>query len=401
MILCQLTDLHIRAPGSLAYGRVDTNAFFEAAIEQLARLSPAPDAYLMTGDLTDFGRADEYAALVRGIAKLGKPAYLLPGNHDERSAMRTAFPDMTYLHTDLPWLQYRVDLDGSALVVLDTVVPGKSHGTLDAARLTFVEILQNDADLREPSRAASLRILDGIAPASAYAGLADVQRAYLLRDMGRLDDAIAAARASGGADDPITVRALADLYRGAQRYAEAEAMFDILVKKGGDAPDWRLIFARGAMRERTGRWTDAEADLQRALTLAPDQPEVMNYLAYAWIDRNERSDQALELLHRAVGIQPNAGHIVDSLGWAYYQRGDYEAALLHLERAIELEPDNYEVNDHLGDLYWRLGRKREARFQWTRALTMKPDEKSTARINEKVATGLPPAPKAQPLARAQ
>jgi 3',5'-cyclic AMP phosphodiesterase CpdA len=138
MILCQLTDLHIRAPGSLAYGRVDTNAFFEAAIGELARLSPAPDAYLMTGDLTDFGRADEYAALVRGIAKLGKPAYLLPGNHDERSAMRTAFPDMTYLHTDLPWLQYRVDLQGTALVVLDTVVPGKSHGTLDAARLEWL-----------------------------------------------------------------------------------------------------------------------------------------------------------------------------------------------------------------------------------------------------------------------
>ena len=92
MILCQLTDLHIRAPGSLAYGRVDTNRFFETAITELSQLSPAPDAYLLTGDLTDFGRADEYATLARGVEKLGKPAYLLPGNHDERAAMRSCLP---------------------------------------------------------------------------------------------------------------------------------------------------------------------------------------------------------------------------------------------------------------------------------------------------------------------
>jgi Flp pilus assembly protein TadD len=273
--------------------------------------------------------------------------------------------------------------------------------TLDAARLTFVELLQNDQDLRGPSRAAVLSILDGISPSSAYAGLAEVQRAFILRDMGRTDEAIAAAQSSGGVDDPVTVRALADLYRGAERYAEAEAMFDLLVKQAGDTPDWRLLFTRGAMRERVSRWSEAEADLKHALALSPDQPEVMNYLAYAWIERGERADEALALLHRAVGLQPNSGHIIDSLGWAYFQRGDYEAALIHLERAIELEPDNYEVNDHLGDLYWRLGRKREARFQWSRALTMKLDEKSAARISAKVSAGLPSPPKAPPLARAQ
>lgn len=140
MIICQLTDLHIRVPGSLAYGRVDTNAFFNAAVEELSQLQPAPDAYLLTGDLTDFGRADEYAQLVRGIERLGKPAYLLPGNHDDRVALRAAFPNHAHLHGDLPFIQYRIELGNLALVTLDTVVPEKPYGGLDAARLDWLRL---------------------------------------------------------------------------------------------------------------------------------------------------------------------------------------------------------------------------------------------------------------------
>lgn len=138
MILCQLTDMHIRAPGSLAYGRVDTNQFFGEAIEQLAALSPAPDCFTLTGDLTDFGRPDEYETLAKGVSRLGKPTYLLPGNHDERAGLRRAFPEHGYLHSDTPFVQYRVDLGGLALVALDTVVPGQSHGELDEARLAWL-----------------------------------------------------------------------------------------------------------------------------------------------------------------------------------------------------------------------------------------------------------------------
>lgn len=138
MIICQLTDMHIRAPGSLAYGRVDTNRFFNAAIEQLAELRPAPDVYLLTGDLTDFGRADEYATLAGGVARLGKSAFLLPGNHDERAGLRSAFADHRYLQSAEPFIQYRVDLGGLALIALDTVVPGQSHGALDRERLDWL-----------------------------------------------------------------------------------------------------------------------------------------------------------------------------------------------------------------------------------------------------------------------
>ncbi len=138
MIICQLTDMHIRAPGSLAYGRVDTNRFFNAAIDELAALSPVPDVFVLTGDLTDFGRADEYASLAEGVARLGKPTYLLPGNHDERLSLRKAFPTHEYLHSAMPFIQYRVDLGDLVLIALDTVVPKHGHGELDAARLDWL-----------------------------------------------------------------------------------------------------------------------------------------------------------------------------------------------------------------------------------------------------------------------
>lgn len=138
MIICQLTDMHIRAPGSLAYGRVDTNRFFSQAIDELAALCPAPDVYVLTGDLTDFGRADEYRTLAEGVARLAKPVYLLPGNHDDRRALREAFPDHRYLQGPEPFIQYRIDLGGLTLITLDTVVPEQSHGELDRDRLVWL-----------------------------------------------------------------------------------------------------------------------------------------------------------------------------------------------------------------------------------------------------------------------
>lgn len=145
MIICQLTDMHIRAPGSLAYGRVDTNRFFSQAIDELAGLRPAPDVYVLTGDLTDFGRADEYQTLAEGVARLAKPVYLLPGNHDERQAMREAFPDHRYLQGAEPFIQYRIDLGGLALITLDTVVPKHSHGELDRTRLDWLREQLDDS----------------------------------------------------------------------------------------------------------------------------------------------------------------------------------------------------------------------------------------------------------------
>jgi Flp pilus assembly protein TadD len=114
----------------------------------------------------------------------------------------------------------------------------------------------------------------------------------------------------------------------------------------------------------------------------------MNYLAYTWIEHGVNQDQALDMLHRAVELREDDGYIVDSLGWAYYRRGDFAKAVKYLERAILLEPGEATINDHLGDAFWRVGRQLEARFQWSHALRLKPEEKDVARIERKLAVGL-------------
>jgi Flp pilus assembly protein TadD len=115
----------------------------------------------------------------------------------------------------------------------------------------------------------------------------------------------------------------------------------------------------------------------------------MNYLAYTWVEKREHLDQALPMLEKAVEARPEEGFIVDSLGWAYYQLGDFKKAVGYLERAVELQPDDPVLNDHLGDAYWRVGRKAEARFQWSRALNFKPEPDTIGQIENKIENGMP------------
>ena len=119
---------------------------------------------------------------------------------------------------------------------------------------------------------------------------------------------------------------------------------------------------------------------------------VLNYLGYSWIDRGEHLDQGMKMIDKAVELRPDDGYIVDSLGWAHYRMGDYEAAVEKLEKAIELVPEDPTINDHLGDAYWRLGRLTEARYQWRRALQFGPQEDEIKPIEAKIEHGLTPPP---------
>ena len=129
------------------------------------------------------------------------------------------------------------------------------------------------------------------------------------------------------------------------------------------------------------------------MDLEPDQPFVMNYLAYSWVEQNVHLDRAEEMLIRAVELRPDDGYIVDSLGWAYYRLGDYESAVHYLEKAVELRPQDSVINDHLGDAYWQTERRMEARFQWRRALNLEPEEDQIPLIEEKLEKGLVIEPK--------
>jgi tetratricopeptide (TPR) repeat protein len=130
--------------------------------------------------------------------------------------------------------------------------------------------------------------------------------------------------------------------------------------------------------------------MQKALALFPEQPLVLNYLGYSWVDKGLHLDEGMEMIRKAVEQRPDDGYIVDSLGWAYFRTGNYDEAVKNLERAVLLKPDDPTINDHLGDAYWRAGRTLEAHFQWAQAKDFKPEPDELATLEKKLQDGLPP-----------
>jgi Flp pilus assembly protein TadD len=212
-----------------------------------------------------------------------------------------------------------------------------------------------------------------------------------LRREDRNDEALEIARQTLARTDNRNIRVqLADLLQSLDRDGEAEATFSDVISadEAKGEYDWRIYFARGGARERLGEWPRAENDLQTAMSLNPNDPTIMNYLGYSWIDRGINLDEGLSLIEGALRLDPNNGAITDSLGWAHYKLGNYERAIFYLERATELEPDISEILDHLGDAYWQVGRFKEAGYQWERALKYATTEDEIALLESKLKSGL-------------
>jgi tetratricopeptide (TPR) repeat protein len=197
--------------------------------------------------------------------------------------------------------------------------------------------------------------------------------------------------------DPTDIRsyiAYGSVLSDAKDYAEMAKVYDKAVDVIGPAPrptDWSVFFQRGIAYERLKEWDKSEPNFKKALELNPDQPQVLNYLGYSWVDMNRNLKEGMDLIRKAVELRPDDGYIVDSLGWAYYRLGQYEEAVTELERAVQLRAGDAAINDHLGDAYWRVGRKLEAGYQWQRALTMKPELTEIPKIEKKISEGLGPA----------
>ncbi|MBB3996447.1 tetratricopeptide repeat protein [Aureimonas pseudogalii] len=193
-------------------------------------------------------------------------------------------------------------------------------------------------------------------------------------------------------DDLQAHLAFADVLSADKEYGEAVGLLDRAItlapEKGPN--NWNIHYQRGIAFERLKQWDKAEPDFLKALELSPNQPQVLNYLGYSWVDMNRNLDRGLEMIRTAVDLRPNDGYIIDSLGWAYYRLGKYDDAVTQLERAVLITPADPTINDHLGDAYWRVGREREARFQWNRALVgePKPEAADVERIKGKLANGL-------------
>ncbi|HEX3538266.1 MAG TPA: tetratricopeptide repeat protein [Stellaceae bacterium] len=257
----------------------------------------------------------------------------------------------------------------------------------------LAQLLLADVLSAENKPDQSLAVLGTIPANSPYSWSARLRMAINLDTLDRTDEAIAKLKEMI-AEKPQWAGAnieLGDLFRAKKRFGEAVEAYDQAMQRiaaAGLPERWVLFYDRGVALERTGQWDRAEADLQHALQMKPDQPLVLNYLGYSWIDRGVNLDQGLEMIKKAVQLRADDGYIVDSLGWAYYRLGDYEKATENLEKAIELVPEDPTINDHLGDAYWRIGRLVEARYQWKRALQFGPEKDEVKPIEAKLENGL-------------
>jgi tetratricopeptide (TPR) repeat protein len=242
----------------------------------------------------------------------------------------------------------------------------------------------------------ALDIYQDVPENDALRETADIEISQVLENLGRRDQALSHLRdvVNDHPYDEEALSALGNLQRAHNQFDEAIASYTraIAASKKPENDNWPLYYFRGIAYERSKDWPKAEADFKHALQLFPDQPLVLNYLGYSWVDKGMNLDQAFPMLRRAVELRPTDGYIVDSLGWAEYKLGHYQQAVSDLEKAIDLKPADPTINEHLGDAYWRVGDKLDAHFQWNHARDMGPDPADLPRILKKIKFGLDAVP---------
>jgi tetratricopeptide (TPR) repeat protein len=254
------------------------------------------------------------------------------------------------------------------------------------------------ADIYEAMKKPQLAfdVYERIPESSPLKRISDIQAAVDLDSLDRTDEAkqrlqkLVAAEPAG----LDAILALGNILRERKQYAECAEAYGkgVAAIKNPEKSNWTIFYFRGICHERAKNWSAAEADLKKALELYPDQPHVLNYLGYSWVDQGKNLDEGMRMIKRSVEQRPDDGYIVDSLGWAYFRIGNYEEAAKSLDRAVELKPTDPTINDHLGDAYWRVGRTLEARFQWAHARDLKPEPDELKKIEDKIKNGLPEEP---------
>ncbi|MER8438428.1 tetratricopeptide repeat protein [Mesorhizobium sp. M1312] len=296
--------------------------------------------------------------------------------------------------------------DGASEILLDLATALNRGGGEPFVRLylQYALALRPDSDAALVQLAAvSEQLKDGegaiafyrrIPASSPLKPLSELQLGLNLADLDRYDEAIAHLKALVEAhpDDMRAYQALGGVYASKEDFRSAAGLYDkaVAVLKAPTRADWNIFYQRGIAYERLKEWPKAEPNFRKALELFPDQPQVLNYLGYSWVDMNINLEEGLQMIQKAVDLRPSDGYIVDSLGWAYFRLGRFEDAVREMERAVSLKPEDPVLNDHLGDAYWRVGRRLEATFQWNQARDLKPDPDALAALQQKLLKGLPP-----------
>ena len=362
------------------------------------------------------GRAKgKFGVLRRGVIAHAQILSQLERDPDALQVLDAAFPGTTdpeivalrarlAAGETIPWDMAKNATDGIAEVFFTLAIAlngdAEDSYTLLYARIAssiradHVEALLLSAGLLEGLNQFDLAVetYARIKPEDGEYFVAEIGRARALQSAGRTEAALEVLQTLSRSHPDLTAVqvALGDAMRREERWQEAVAAYDAAIALIGTPKpdDWSLYYSRAIANERLDHWDKAEPDFRQALALNPDQPQVLNYLGYSYIEKNTNLDEALKMIEQAVAASPDSGYIVDSLAWGLFHLGRYGEAIQPMERASLLEPVDPVVTDHLGDVYWAVGRQMEARFQWRRALSFSPDEKDAARIRQKLDTGL-------------
>jgi tetratricopeptide (TPR) repeat protein len=391
----QFREYHAALIADLVGNRREADARFKAAYENGKTTLQVADAYGRYLSRRD--KKDE------AIAVYGEFDATLP----RHPLIRAALDDLKAGKILAPTVASAQD--GAAEVLYGLGVIGSSQGD-DLTAIVYLRLglhLDPDHPLALVSLADSYErlkqfdraneIFARIPKASPIRTSADIAIGSNLEQLNRGDEAVAHLEAllKARPDDIEVIMALGNVLRSRKRFAEAAEIYTKAVERIGtpDRGHWILFFYRGTSYERAKQWDKAEADLKKALELVPEtQPagraQVMNYLAYSWVDAGQNIEDAFKMLQKAVELSPRDGMIIDSLGWAYYRLGRYDDAVRELEKAVELKAGDAVINDHLGDAYWKVGRKLEARFQWTHAKDSNPEHEDLVKILKKIDNGL-------------
>nr|WP_198174296.1 tetratricopeptide repeat protein [Mesorhizobium xinjiangense] len=374
-------------------------SYYEETLANAAAGAAAPETYMRA--------ARAYAGLLARSGNTDKALEVL----DEADSFSAGRPEIVALRRDIETGAQITPLvadvkSGASEVLLDIGSALNRGGGEDFVRIYLQlalalrpdsdAVLVNLAQVAEQQRDSqeAISYYERVPSSSPLKRIADLQMGLNLADLDRHEEAKTHLKKllSDDPDDMRAYLALGGVYASQEEYGEAAALYDDAVERISqpERGDWNIFYQRGIAYERLKEWPKAEPNFRKALELYPDQPQVMNYLGYSWVDMNMNLDEGLELIRKAVNLRPNDGYIVDSLGWAYYRLGRFEEAARELERAVSLRPDDPILNDHLGDAYWRVGRRREATFQWAHARDMEPEPDLLASVEKKLSRGLPP-----------
>ena len=182
----------------------------------------------------------------------------------------------------------------------------------------------------------------------------------------------------------------ANIYKRFKNYKKAIEYYSLVLSKidNNTSTFADVLYRRGGSFERMGNYKNADIDLLQSLEIRPNDPYSLNYLAYSWLERNVKIEEAIQMLDKAYKEKENDPYITDSVGWGYYLIGDYKSAEKYLRKAVELMPDDPIVNDHYGDVLWQLNRKMQASYFWKNVLEFEDtDEKMKQDIKNKLLNG--------------